>query len=85
MDDDPSAVANTMTDMQANASAYNYNWYQVGYRSVRFTALKKNSPCKYSMSLVNYGPLTFFFLFSLATVWWLGTKLLGAVQPVCSV
>lgn len=29
--DDGSAVAaNSMTDMQANNSAYNYNWYQVG-------------------------------------------------------
>uniref|UniRef100_A0A3B5QPZ1 Pre-mRNA-processing factor 39 n=1 Tax=Xiphophorus maculatus TaxID=8083 RepID=A0A3B5QPZ1_XIPMA len=29
--DDPSAVAaNAMTDMQANSSGYNYNWYQVG-------------------------------------------------------
>uniref|UniRef100_A0A3Q0R690 Pre-mRNA-processing factor 39 n=1 Tax=Amphilophus citrinellus TaxID=61819 RepID=A0A3Q0R690_AMPCI len=40
VDDDSAAVANTMTDMQANASAYNYNWYQVSYRSVKFTALK---------------------------------------------
>lgn len=39
MDDGSGAVAN-MTDMQANASAYNYNWYQVGYRSVTFTALR---------------------------------------------
>lgn len=30
MDDSASAVANSMTDMQANNSAYNYNWYQVG-------------------------------------------------------
>ncbi|XP_030576797.1 pre-mRNA-processing factor 39 isoform X2 [Archocentrus centrarchus] len=31
VDDDSAAVANTMTDMQANASAYNYNWYQQQY------------------------------------------------------
>uniref|UniRef100_A0A673AD86 Pre-mRNA-processing factor 39 n=1 Tax=Sphaeramia orbicularis TaxID=375764 RepID=A0A673AD86_9TELE len=28
--DDGSSAANAMTDMQANNSAYNYNWYQVG-------------------------------------------------------
>lgn len=31
VDDASSAAANAMTDMQANNSAYNYNWYQVGY------------------------------------------------------
>uniref|UniRef100_A0A4W6DM63 Pre-mRNA-processing factor 39 n=1 Tax=Lates calcarifer TaxID=8187 RepID=A0A4W6DM63_LATCA len=31
VDDGSSAAANTMTDMQANNSAYNYNWYQVGF------------------------------------------------------
>lgn len=29
VDDGSTAAANTMTDMQANNSAYNYNWYQV--------------------------------------------------------
>ncbi|XP_034017499.1 pre-mRNA-processing factor 39 [Thalassophryne amazonica] len=29
--DDASSAANTMTDMQANNSAYNYNWYQQQY------------------------------------------------------
>uniref|UniRef100_A0A4W6DM02 Pre-mRNA-processing factor 39 n=1 Tax=Lates calcarifer TaxID=8187 RepID=A0A4W6DM02_LATCA len=31
VDDGSSAAANTMTDMQANNSAYNYNWYQQQY------------------------------------------------------
>ncbi|GAA6231081.1 pre-mRNA-processing factor 39-like isoform X2 [Lates japonicus] len=31
VDDSSSAAANTMTDMQANNSAYNYNWYQQQY------------------------------------------------------
>lgn len=32
--DDGSAVAtNALTDPQANNSAYNYNWYQVGFSS----------------------------------------------------
>lgn len=37
--DDGSAVAtNALTDAQANNSAYNYNWYQVGFSSERFSA-----------------------------------------------
>lgn len=31
VDDSSAAAATAMTDMQANNSAYNYNWYQVGF------------------------------------------------------
>lgn len=31
--DDASSGANALTDTQANNSAYNYNWYQVGFFS----------------------------------------------------
>lgn len=38
--DDGSAVAtNAMTDAQANNSAYNYNWYQVGFSSALLHAV----------------------------------------------
>lgn len=33
VDDSSSGAANALTDAQANNSAYNYNWYQVGLLS----------------------------------------------------
>lgn len=43
VDDSSSGAANAMTDMQANNSAYNYNWYQVGFTPELLTALKRVS------------------------------------------
>lgn len=43
VDDSSSGAANTMTDMQANNSAYNYNWYQVGFISKQFDSTEKLS------------------------------------------
>lgn len=40
VDDSSSGAAGTMADTQANNSAYNYNWYQVGFVSEQLMALK---------------------------------------------
>lgn len=41
VDDTSSGAAGALTDAQANNSAYNYNWYQVGLSSEQLMALKK--------------------------------------------
>ncbi len=38
VDDGSSGAAGTMADAQANNSAYNYNWYQVGFSSEQLMA-----------------------------------------------
>lgn len=37
VDDESAAAASALTDTQANNSAYNYNWYQVGLLSEEIT------------------------------------------------
>lgn len=41
VDDSSAAAATAMTDAQANNSAYNYNWYQVGLQSEKLMVPEK--------------------------------------------
>uniref|UniRef100_A0A8C9S5P2 Pre-mRNA-processing factor 39 n=1 Tax=Scleropages formosus TaxID=113540 RepID=A0A8C9S5P2_SCLFO len=53
MEDHTMNMGHMMPDMQANHSAYNYNWYQVSsYGHYYFSVCVRNSPCHYLLPSV---------------------------------